>query len=201
MSNEHVIKNNIIPDNNNIIYIFYDNEFKCTNIKLGNKKRYIKSFTDIGLDITIMEILDENNISKDYFLFPELESMLNNNLINNMIYIPQYVKGKELMNARGIIKEIDKNEFTHLANTEKGSSGSPIFLENSIDVIGIHKEGNTDKTEHYGDFIYPAIDIIKNDIKEKRNKGKYIDGKYIWEDGKYYLGEFKNKFTKWKYLI
>ena len=58
------------------------------------------------------------------------------------------------MSARGIIKEIDKNEFTHLANTKKGSSGSPIFLENSIDVIGIHKEGSKDKTENYGDFLF-----------------------------------------------
>jgi len=102
------------------------------------------------------------------------------------------------MNARGIIKDIDKNEFTHLANTEKGSSGSPIFLENSIYVIGIHKEGNKDKTENYGDFIYPAIKIIENDIREKRNKGKYINGKYIWGDDKYYIGEFKNNIPNEK---
>ena len=39
VSNEHVIKNDIIQNNNNIIYISYDNEFKNTNIKLGNKKK------------------------------------------------------------------------------------------------------------------------------------------------------------------
>ena len=50
---------------------------------MGSKKRYIKSFTDIGLDITVVEILDENNISKGYFLFPELESVINDKLINN----------------------------------------------------------------------------------------------------------------------
>ena len=49
------------------------------------------------------------------------------------------------MNAKGKIKSINKYEFTHLANTEQGSSGSPIFLENSIHVIGIHKEGNIKK--------------------------------------------------------
>ena len=92
ISNEHVIKNEIIK-NNNIIYIFYDNEFKCANIKLGNKKRYIKSFIDKELDITVVEILDEDNISKDYFLFPELEAMINDRLINRWIYIPQYMKG------------------------------------------------------------------------------------------------------------
>jgi len=134
----------------------------------------MKSFIDNELDITVVEILDEDNISKDYFLASNSENWINNELINSMIYIPQYPNGKELMNARGIIKEINNNEFTHLANTEKGSSGSPIFLENSIDVIGIHKEDNKDKTENYGDFIYPAINKIKNDIREKKNKGKYI---------------------------
>ena len=192
ISNEHVIKNNIIQKINIIINISYNNEFKYTKIKLGNKKRYIKSFIDIDLDITVIEILDEDNISKEYFLRPQLESLINIRLINSMIYIPQYAGGNKLVNARGIIKEINQYEFTHLVNTEKGSSGSPIFLENSIFVIGIHKHGNKEKTENYGDFIYPAINIIKNDIKIKRNNGKYINGKYIWEDDKYYIGEFKN---------
>ena len=171
-----MIKNNITQNNSNSkIDIYYDNESRYSNIKLGNKKRYIKNFIDMGLDIAIIEILDEDNISKDYFLFPEYEFRINNELINNMIYIPQYAKGLDLVNARGIIKNINDYEITHLANTEEGSSGSPIFLENSIFVIGIHKEGNKVKEENYGDFIYPAINIIKEDIRKKRNKGKYID--------------------------
>ena len=71
-----------------------------------------------------------------------------------------------------------------------GSSGSPIFLENSINVIGIHRGSDEYKTENYGCFIYPVIEIIKNDINKKRNNGKYINGKYIYEDDKYYIGEF-----------
>jgi len=55
ISKEHVIKNDIIQNNNIIIYISYDNEFKYDNIKFENKKRYIKSFIDIDLDITIVE--------------------------------------------------------------------------------------------------------------------------------------------------
>ena len=195
VSNEKVIKNDIIQNNNNIIYISYDNEFKNTNIKLGNKKRYMKSFTDIELDITVVEVMDEDNISKDYFLFPDF--LINNELINNNIYTI-ICKGERINKFRGIIKEINKNEFTYLPNTEKGSSGSPIFLENSIYVIGIHKEGNKDKTENYGDFIYPAINIIKKDMREKRKNGKYINGKYIWENGKYYIGEFKNNIPNGK---
>ena len=111
ISNENVIKKDIIQNNNIIICIFYDNEFKSEHIKLGNNKRYIKSFTDINLDITIVEILDEDNISKDYFLFPELEYMINNRLMNKRIYIPQYTERKELTKARGIIKDINQYEI------------------------------------------------------------------------------------------
>ena len=159
VSNEHIIKEQFLNDDINI-NILYDNEFKSFEINLNNKKRYMKSLKDVNLDITVVELLGEDNISKDYYLYPEIEEWINNDLINNSIYIPQYPGGKGLMNAKGIIKEINKYEFTHLANTEQGSSGSPIFLENRINIIGIHKQGNIKKTENYGDFIYPAINII-----------------------------------------
>ena len=190
MSNEHVISNDII-NNNSTIYVNYDSEFKKINIKLDKRKRYIKSFIDIGLDITVVEILNQDNISKDYFLFPDPENE-DNRLINNKIYIPQYPKGKKLVYSNGDIKKINKYEFTHSANTDKGASGSPIFLENSVKVMGIHKQGNKELGENYGDFIYPAINIIKKDIRKKRDKGKYENEKYIWEDGRYYIGQFKN---------
>ena len=93
ISNEHVIKKDIIYNNINI-NIYYDNEFKNLNIKLGNSKRYIKTFIDIDLDITVVELLDEDNVTKEYFIFPELEDRIKNRLINNMIYIPQYAGGK-----------------------------------------------------------------------------------------------------------
>ena len=144
VSNEHVINKKLLNSDINI-YISYDSEFRSAYINLNKNKRYMKSFKDIGLDIAIVEILDEDNISKDYYLYPEYEEWINNELINNSIYIPQYPGGKGLMNAKGIIKAINKYEFTHLANTEQGSSGSPIFLENRIRVIGIHKQGNIKK--------------------------------------------------------
>ena len=173
ISNEHVIEEKLLNKDNDI-YFSYDNEFKKVNINLNNKERYMKSFKDIGLDITIVEILEEDNISKDYFLYPELKEKKNEELIDSSIFIPQYPGGNELMNAKGKIKHIKKYEFTHLANTEQGSSGSPIFLENSIRVLGIHKEGSRLKNENYADFIYPAINIIKETMKKKRNKNKNI---------------------------
>ena len=82
---------------------------------------------DISLDITVVEIIEEDNISRDYFLLNKESEIINNKLKNNKIYILQYAKGKELTNARGEIKEINKYELTHSASTEYGSSGSSIF--------------------------------------------------------------------------
>ena len=196
MSNEHIISNESI-NNNNIIFITYEG-YKTANIKLKKDKRYIKSYRDKNLDITVVQILEDDNISKECFLFPELDIQINNGLINNDIYIPQYIGGKKLKNALGIIKNISIYEITHLANTIKGSSGSPIFLKNSNKVIGIHKEGAPFIKENYGDFIYPVINIIKEDISKKRINGKYINDKYIYDDGKYYIGEIKNNLPNGK---
>jgi len=168
ISNEKVIKKELLNNNINInIYISYDNELKSKKLNLNNNKRYMKSFTDIDLDITVVEILNEDDILKDYFLYPELEEKMNNELINKSIYIPYYSNGEDLIKTTGEIKEINKYEFTHLVNAEQDIFFGPIFLENSIRVIGIYNEGDSYKKDNYGDFIYPAINIIKDDIIKK----------------------------------
>ena len=68
VTNDHVI-NNVSINNNNIVNISYEKE---VNIKLDKNKRYIKSFIDKELDITVIEILDEDDMSKKYYLLAEL---------------------------------------------------------------------------------------------------------------------------------
>ena len=92
---------------------------------------------------------------------------------------------------------INKFELSYSVNTKKDSSGSPIFLKNSNKVIGIHKAGVGNK-ENIGDFIYPIINIIKEDIRKIRNNCKYINGKYIYDDGKYFIGEYINNIPNGK---
>ena len=189
LTNDHIINNESI-NNNNIVNI------SDANIKLDKNKRYIKNFKDQRLDITVVEILNEDNISKEYYLEPELDIPLNNKLINNEIYIPQNItEEKKLKNVEGIIKNINRYEFSYSANTNKGSSGNPIFLKKTNKVIGIQKTGTI---ENIGDFIYPVINTIKEDIRKKRNNSKYINGKYIYDDGKYYIGEVKNNLPNGK---
>ena len=63
----------------------------------------------------------------------------------------------------------DSNELVYDASTEDGSSGSPIFLKNTKEVIGIHKEGNTHtRKENYGTLINSIIEFIQS----KNNKSK-----------------------------
>ena len=189
ISNDNIIKKEIIS-NNNIISMHFNNELKSQNIKANGKKRYIKSFIDYGLDISVIEILNEDNISKDYFLFYEYEAD-NKRLISENIYT-KYIKENELLNVKGKIIKVNKYEFIYLSEIEYNLSGFPIFLENSNNIIGIHKGINENKKENKGYLIFPIINLIKDDINKGRNNGKYLNGKNIWEDGKYYIGEYNN---------
>ena len=216
VSNEHIISNKAI-NSKNIVNISYEKEI---SIKLDKSKRYIRSFIDKGLDITVLEIIDEDDISKKYYLYPELHNIIDNNLIDNKIYIPQYssgennnitngedlniegetlnnLKGKnmgEFKNMEGIIKSINKYELNHTANVQNDLSGFPIFLKKTNNVIGIYKGG----AGNIDDFIYPIIDMIKEDIRKKRNNGKHMNGKYIYGDDKYYIGGYKNNIPNGK---
>ena len=179
VTNEHVITKEMI-NNKNIIQVWYNVEDNNINIKLDPNERYIKTFKEHRVDATAIQIIPKDDIYKDYFLEPEL-GYDNNSLVGKEIFIPQFPGFKQIKNARGKIKQIDdgsSNEFTHLAKTQKGSSGSPIFLKGNKKVIGIHKEGSIAKKENYGDFIAPIISILTFDImfnKMKVNNNVFLN--------------------------
>ena len=91
MTNDNIISDESI-NNSHIINITYE-ENKTVSIKLNKNKRYIKSFKDKDLDITVIEILNEDNISEKYFLVPEFNNLFNNKLINNEIYYTTIYRG------------------------------------------------------------------------------------------------------------
>ena len=214
MTNEHVIRKEIIELKEKI-EIYYDNEYERKEIELNKEERYIKDYKYIDIDVIIIEIKEEDNINKDYFLLPNIDYRnIKEEYENKEIYIPQYPEGGELSNSKGKIKEINNYEFSHLASTKKGSSGSPIFIEGTIKVIGIHKQGSKYNNENYGNFIYPIIESLKNELKYDKKKynndiyeGEYKNekregyGKYIWESGNYYIGEWLNDNKHGKGII
>ena len=218
MTNEHVIKKELI-EKNEIITFYYDNGFQFRTIRLDKKERIIMEFMNISLDITIVQILQKDNINEDSFLLPSLK--YNNLKIGDKIYIPQYPNNLNV--SEGEILNINIYEFSYNASTELGASGSPIILDKTIEVIGIHKQGGDD--QNYGNFIYPILNKIKNENKVNNNdeyykgdiknglrhgKGKlyYTNGTLKYEGdfindkfegyGKYFNENSKNK---WKYYI
>ena len=183
MTCEHIITNESIKKKE-AINLFYDNGFKLKEIILNTEERYIKEFTEIDIDVTVVEILTKDNIEKDYFLLPNIEYMNNiNELINKEITIIQYPLGGLLCYSDGPIENINEYEITHKASTQKGSSGSPIVLKDQINVIGIHKSGNKENSNNYGNPIGPLFNYFKNKMNFK----------IMLDNGNYVIGEIKNK--------
>ena len=190
MTNEHVIKNNMIRQNQKIIF-YYNNQSKRREIYLNSEERIIKEFTDINIDATVIEIIPRDKISKKYFLLPNIDYMDNyKDLINKDITIIQYPGGK-MSYSHGKIVDINNYEITHTASTESGSSGSPLFIKDVDKVIGIHTGGITNKTNNFADSIGPIFNYFANHIKNKIEH----------ENGEHHTGETSNDFKKGKGIL
>ena len=168
----HVIKNDMIERKIKINFYYDSIAARLKVIELNKNERFIKNFSvsNDDLDITVIEILPKDNISPEFFLSPNLNYIYNfEGLKNKEIAILEYPEGK-LSQAYGLIKDIDKNayEFSHTASTKKGASGSPIFLKNTFEVIGIHKMGAPNNSLNYGNFIGPIFNFFQNFSENKQ---------------------------------
>ena len=171
MTNEHVVTKEMIKLKQKII-LYYDAQNERKEIVLNKDERFIEEYTNKNLDIAIIEIIKQDNINENYFLLPYFGDY---NLVNQDIFIIQFPKG-DLGTSKGKIIGINNYEITHDVATQPGSSGSPIFLENSTRVIGIHKEGAPLVKLNYGDFIYPIV------------KDFELKNQIYYENGEYYIG-------------
>ena len=195
--------NKLMIDNKEKIEINYDN--KNIKINLNENERFIRNYKYINIDITIIEILSKDNINEKYFLLPYIN---NNNNYKNMKIDIIYKEGDDINKINSEIKLINQYKFEYLLNNKNGISVSPIFKEDTKEVIGINKEDN------YGYFIEPIINSLKLNLKyEKKeyNNGIYEGemknnkfegyGKYIWENGEYYIGQFVNNLRHGKGIL
>ena len=144
----------IINSKNYLItnYHVINENIKNVKIELSNKKlikldlnnriiKYIKP----PKDITIIQI-NLNEINNIQYLNYDLNYIRGYNQYLNMKIISLgYPKSFNLAAGSGIITEINNYEFYHNIPTEEGSSGSPIILQESRNVIGIHKQGEKKK--------------------------------------------------------
>ena len=188
------------------IIINYDNDNKKVSIALNMEERNIKNITENNINVIIIEILPTDKIEENYFLVP--------NLINRK----EEIKNKEITimsnigYSNGKIEKILDNEFTYtidnisnISKEENIRAGNPIFIKDSIEIIGIAKEIKKNCNEYYADFI-EIINIIKeeeigNEKKIELNDGGYYrgelneeeipkgKGKYFFKNGESYDGD------------
>ena len=163
MTNNHVIDELYLKENNNIKLTLNDDNINRIIILDKNRKIY----TNKEYDITIIEIKNEkdkinNFMDLDEKIFNEDSDISYN---NHSIYIPQYLNGEKAVVSYGIIKIIDGYNITHFCCTESGSSGSPIMDLLNNKIIGIHKQSRRYLNINEGTYLkYPINEFISNNI-------------------------------------
>ena len=155
---------------------------KIINIEIYNKEqikiifdsKYCTFYEDI--DLTIVELKDDYEIINDIgFLNYDLDYTKGyDQYLNKDLFILQYPK-TEIEIASGKITEIlNNNEFKHNLDVEIGSSGSPIILTSTLQVIGIHKEGEQFSSLNIGIFIGELFKKNKDRFKDNINIENYF---------------------------
>jgi hypothetical protein len=174
------------------IDLFYGNDDKeHKTIKLDRKNRYIKTFEDI----TVIEIIQEDGIPEDKYLFPDLNYLNGYGKYNkNKIYFSGYTENYTKRNAfSGEITSINGFKFMHKSENLR-SSGSPIctYENQYLYVIGIYKS-----EELNGIFIGKILDDLKKEninINNNFYNNKIIKKKFFFfdENKKEYIDFNKN---------
>ena len=170
----HVIEQEDV-DSKKTIKIFYgkksyENEH---NILLDKDLRFIKCFKK-PIDITIIQILNIDNIPNNKYLIPDYNYKKGYNIyLNGKFYLAGYpifksnYKGERHICSGKILSIANNFEFKHTLDTYSGSSGSPLCLIDNQTVIGIHKKGNKATGYNYGTFIGIILDYLsKEEIAE-----------------------------------
>ena len=170
------------------ISIFYEEKEKEKEtekkIELDDNKRFIKSFDQKNFDATIIEILPEDKIPENKYLYPDL-NYKNENGFENYFQKPKvliytggypdveiYKDDKHYSGGEIVAIKYDdgtKNNFLHDCSTKEGSSGS-LLINSNQQVIGIHHGCNNKKTINYGLFVGAII----NDLDKEYKKNKFI---------------------------
>ena len=156
ISNNHVINEQFLKNVKELTIYLTDNNEEIKKIINLDSERL--KYTNEALDITIIEILDEDLI--DSFFEIDENFIKNKKFLNETVFNLQYPQGGNLNISFGkILQTYKENKFLYDAGSDSGSSGSPIILFEDFTVIGIHK----------------GVKKNKNDFRLKINKGIYLD--------------------------
>ena len=192
--------------------IYIKNSYNPFSIILDKTERFIRDYTYMNIDATLIEIFPEKlNIPKNFFLSPDPKFMNGYDIFNNLeVYIAHFPLDSGLKINEGNISGIKKYsfQFIHSIDTQSGSSGGPIFEKDSIYILGIHKQGSEVIKKNYASFIYPIVDSLNNnndyiemkyyDLEDSIYEGEFKHnlregyGKLIYKNGRYYKGQWHN---------
>ena len=126
-----------------------------------------KTFTDLYLNITIVEIIPEKDHIYDFL-------MLDDNLFkdysiemskNESIYILHFDFNSKII-SYGAIKQTSENNIYHSCNTQNLSGGAPIISVTSGKIIGLHIGTKQNFNLNLGTFLKIPITQFINSNKD-----------------------------------
>ena len=187
----HVLTENLIK-NNSIITFKHQDTIKNLTI---NEKRFV--CTNEDLDYTCIQILNEDNLD-DYF---KIDTNINQDpkeiYKNELFAIYQCPEGNDVSLSEGKIEEFKSNGVIwHNISTYGGSSGGPLILSKNLNVVGIHRGGNSTKELNNAIFIKNVLDDINQKLSKQKSNINPI-GTYQYE-GTDSFKLFFNKFSSLK---
>ena len=162
--------------NSEKLIFHFDNEKQSREIILDPNERHIEYLSEINIDLTVIEVLQKDNIPLNFFLLPDLDYENNiNELLNKDIKLSNY-DSENLFVTNEKILTVKKNEFSFSSKKSLCSSGYPIFLKNNTKVIGINinKIGPENNNKNNGYFIIPIFNYFKNHIDKSEESSKSI---------------------------
>ena len=185
-----------------VLYIITNGEEEERKIKIENRSYFI--FYE-NLNIVVLEILDSDNISKERFLYPDLNYKKGYNFYLNKNYYMAGFENNNNKNKKFIssfkMKSFMFFDFFHNINKGQEAFGSLICTKRKFNIIGING-GNRSQSGH---FIGIILDILENDrkgifenISLSLYKGflmsgiRHGKGDGYYNDGGLYEGDWKN---------
>ena len=186
-----------------VIYLITNGKEEKRNITIVGRPHFV--FFQ-PLNITIIGILDSDNISKDRFLSPDLNYKEGFSRYNNKNYYMVGFENNNGKNKKFISSFITKNNFNfkfiHDINKGQEAFGSLICTKDNFKIIGINNESYL----NYGTYIGRLLDLLEN-IRKGINQENYVSlyegmidmglrhgkGTGYYSDGGIYKGDWINE--------
>ena len=169
ITNYHILSEEKI--NQNIEIEIHNNR----KMRLNMNERDIRYYPE-PKDITVIEMKINDDIYNDIeFLFYDTNYIhIDYEIYKNSDIFSIYYSKEERIISSGKIININEYDFTHNLTTDYCASGSPIILNNNIDLIqvmGIQKGVNILKNYNYGTFIAEIFNnnVYSNNLNNKNN--------------------------------